>query len=137
LQILVASIIAWLASFLAGFNPFEKIFYGFLLAALDFAVEALGDYFDLWHSKKSLFKILGVPVEVTLTCVFLGSLWTALMPSDVFYIVLYVWCTALTGTLIEQILVKRGYIEYENWTGLHAFITYIIVFGILAYMVVM
>jgi len=135
--ILIASVAAWIFTFLVGLNPLNTIFYGLLLAVIDFIVEALGDYFDLWHSYKSILKILGVPVEVTLTCIFLGSLWALLIPSDFHMIALYVWCTALTGTIIEQILIKKGHIRYgENWSGLHAFITYIIVFSIIAYLVV-
>jgi len=130
IQILLASIIAWTMGFLIV-NPLEKLVYGILLAAIDFLVESLGDYFNLWRSKNSICKIFGVPIEVTLTCIFLGSLWAALKPTGLYFAVLYIWVTALTGTLIEQVLLKHGYIEYVNWTGIHALTAYTLMFTLL------
>lgn len=121
----------------------SSIAFGGVLALVDLVVQSIGSYYHLWVTHGSAYSIGAVPIEVLVIAVLAGSIYTRL--STEVNPVLMGFVAAFGGTLIEYWLTTLNYsplmatsyvpapLEYMNWNPLYAFVTYLVVFTLLAH----
>lgn len=106
---------------------------GAFIAIFDFILENAGAQFGYWVSKKSLFFVLAVPIEIITGAFIAGTAWYLLYDSlkwnrKIVLLSIILW--SIGGTAGEYYLNFTGFMSYGNgWLSIpHAFVTYFVAF---------
>lgn len=108
----------------------NAILIGAFLLVIAFTVHNAGAFGGMWINVISSFFLLAAPWEFLLLAFLGGTAWALTLPKDWNrnIVLLEAGIFGVLGALGESIFLEKGLLEYLNWSSIHAFFTYAVIF---------